>query len=1395
MRQRFFSYRRRPNEPSMSDPSAIKEDAMVDLNRKLQAHQPFLSYRLAIAMALVSFQTASMGLAQEPRKPSWMPFPMGRASSNFTPSNPTPPSSTNANNTQSNPPSDPSRPQPWLMWADPLAPNSQQPGDCYFRRTMELPEIEKCFVDIDCQTKTDVYFNGQRVRPAKPGAGKQRIELQSAVRPGQNVLAMAVQATATSTPGVRVEFYFKPKQGNWRLVVSDADWKASKGAPRNWQTLGFNDGSWSEAVDLNQASSALASSPTFAQGSQPNEDAARSVPEPGALPLVAQQVGNRKNPLEERFTIVPGFAIEEVADAKIGSLIGMTFNEFGHIIASVEGGGLILMYDTNKDGVPDTSKPYCDLVENVQGILALNGDVYVTGEGPDGSGFYRLIDADRNGELEKCETLAKFKGTPGEHGAHQIAFGPDGCLYLSIGNHAGLAETPAGYQPLMNPYEGDLIRPRFEDPGGHAMGIKAPGGTVVRYDLSQRTMSVVAGGLRNAYDLSFHPNGSMFLHDSDMEADIGSAWHRATGLFKVIEGGEFGWRSGWANWPEYYPDRLGSVANTGRGSPTGITVYNHFAFPARYHRAIFTADWSEGRIVAVQVDMLDGGKVRAEDFVVGTPMNVTDVEVGPDGALYFCCGGRGTEGGIYRVRWQGKIPDAVRNLGDGIAKAIRQPQLYSAYARQAVAITKREIGQAWDEQVLGVAFSEENPARYRTQALDLMQLLGPVPTPEILVELSKTPNDQVRSKTARLMGLCASDTSVLARLRELLADESPEVRLACCEALIRSGQPCEPTEIRPLLLSESREERFLARRLLMNIPTNQWRKFLTDSNSKVVIQTALALVHRDRDPTTCAQVMDHLMRVSKGFVSDADFLDLLRTMQVALHVSGAKGADYPDVGAFVTHEFPTGNSTINGELIRLATFAQVDLVSEAVAYLKTDATMADRMLIAMHLPMMPHEWTSSERMATLQFLEGTLGDQTGGSYALYVMKTSESLSKYLTEREALQILDLGERYPNAAMAALYKLPEQLNTDQIEKLKKLDTAIDQGGLESDVYKRLKTGITAILSIQNDESAIEHLRERWRKSPDRRATIALAMSQKPNDANWDYLVRSMGVLDLFAVGDVCNCLLQIDAATEDAEAVRQTILQGCKLVESGQDPAPVIKLLEYWTATSTASLIEEPVTDSQDPEQGLSIGETVTEASKETLTPIAAWQRWYATKYPDAPPAVLASETADPRWSLAFIEQFLNGEQGRQGSQDRGQQVYAKARCNACHKMNGLGGGYGPDLTSVNKRFTRIETLESILFPSHVISDQYATKKVLTNDGEVYTGILVKTSKGLAVRVNENKEFMIAEDQVQEVQSSKTSVMPAGLLDNLTPSEIRDLLVYLGYVPAEKMAQEKPTALRR
>ncbi len=46
---------------------------------------------------------------------------------------------------------------------------------------------------------------------------------------------------------------------------------------------------------------------------------------------------------------------------------------------------------------------------------------------------------------------------------------------------------------------------------------------------------------------------------------------------------------------------------------------------------------------------------RPRSFLEGQPLNVTDLAVGPDGWLYFCTGGRDTEGGIYRVVWDGDV--------------------------------------------------------------------------------------------------------------------------------------------------------------------------------------------------------------------------------------------------------------------------------------------------------------------------------------------------------------------------------------------------------------------------------------------------------------------------------------------------------------------------------------------------------------------------------------------------------------------------------------------------------------------------------------------------------------------------------------------------------------------
>ncbi|HZQ48129.1 MAG TPA: c-type cytochrome, partial [Verrucomicrobiae bacterium] len=77
-------------------------------------------------------------------------------------------------------------------------------------------------------------------------------------------------------------------------------------------------------------------------------------------------------------------------------------------------------------------------------------------------------------------------------------------------------------------------------------------------------------------------------------------------------------------------------------------------FPEKYQKALYALDWSYGRIFAVHFTP-KGASYDAtfEAFLKGKPLNLTDVEFGKDGAMYFITGGRGTQSGLYRVSYVG----------------------------------------------------------------------------------------------------------------------------------------------------------------------------------------------------------------------------------------------------------------------------------------------------------------------------------------------------------------------------------------------------------------------------------------------------------------------------------------------------------------------------------------------------------------------------------------------------------------------------------------------------------------------------------------------------------------------------------------------------------------------
>ena len=1227
----------------------------------------------------------------------------------------------------------------WI-WAEGTTAQSEVPvgQTCLFRKPINLRVPAEAKIEIAADDQYELFVNEKSIGTGRSAREIREYDISDQLQVGRNVIAVRVTNTHGNTAALVARVSVRPEgQNKWFSFNTDNSWKASLQESPMWQTVLFNDRLWGTAASFGVLGD--------------------TVPWDRGADVVAEQQTEQR----ERFQIQSGFGVQRVlSDEQVGSVIAMAFNEFGHLILSQEGGPLLLAYDRNDDGVPDEVRVYCDQVESCHGILPLNGDVYVTGKGPDGVALYRLRDLDRNGTLEQVIPIVKFNGEGGEHGPHGLSLGPDGMIYVAVGSHVQATGKAGRGQTLRDTYEGDLL-PRYPDPGGHGLGVKAPGGTVIRTNTEGTVVEKVAGGLRNVYDILFHPGGGMFVHDSDMEADIGTTWYRPTMLFDVTEGGELGWRPGWAKWPEHYLDRLPSLLDTGRGSPTGGVCYEHYMFPARYHNTLFLADWSEGRILNVRLKKRGAGHVAdSEVFLQGQPLNVTDIDVAKDGSLYFCTGGRGTAGSVYRVVFKGEIPDRMKQLGSGIAAAVRQPQIAAAWTRQEIASIKRELGADWGPQVAGVAYSSDNPPHYRVRAMDLMQLFGPVPSEELILELSQAPSEQVRARAATFLGLHPSDRAAQ-RLVAMLDDQDPHVQRVVCEAILRSGQiPEDAGPVLKLAASRDRTLAFVARRVLERMPTQKWRdRVLETADTRTGIVGMLALVNADPSPETALQVVQRSGELLRGFLSDADFVDMLRVAQVALH----RGKIEPQqVTAFrdqIAEEFPAGDPRMNQELIRLASYLQAaNIIDRAIDYLDSDAPTEDRVLVAMCVQFIEHQWTAEQRFRLLKFYESAARESTAGSLPLYIMNVTRDFASNLDLEDAQAILEQGAAWRNAALAALYKLPRPIDERTAELLRDLDLELNAEDKVDDVQRRLRTGIIAMLATSDDPRSTAHLRKIWRAEPERRAMVAMALAQKPDGENWDYLVRSLNVLEDQAADEVVKALLTVRVATDDPMALRQLILLGLRAQSDERSFAPAVKLLEHWTGT-------------QQPGDQKSM---------------LSWQQWYAKSFPDRPPAKLPPAD-ESRWDLDELVKFLESEQGKQGDPTAGRSLFSKVQCAACHRHEGVGSSVGPDLTNLARRFTRREILESILYPAHVVSDQYASKKLVTLDGRVLVGMIADAGNGrLQVRDSNNEVTELDTSEIDQILPNNSSIMPSGLLDELTLREIADLMAFLGVTQPVEVA---------
>ena len=345
-------------------------------------------------------------------------------------------------------------------------------------------------------------------------------------------------------------------------------------------------------------------------------------------------------------TLPSGFKAELIRSAQPGedSWVSMAFDPQGRITLGKEKKGLLRL--TLSGSGDQKMETIDDELLECRGLLYAHGSLFANANNT--KALFRLTDQDGDGVFEERKELMRSGGGVG-HGRNHIKLGPEGDIYVAHGNNVLLPENIVPDSPLKH-YANDQLIPNPWDSSMFDGNVELPAGHILRVKPDGSQVTLLAGGLRNPLDIAFNSRGDLFTFDADMERDVGTPWYMPTRVLHVVPGADFGWRRGTGRYPAWYADTLPSVIDIGLSSPTGIYFGYGSQFPKKYQNALYILDWSYGRIIAVH--MTQSGVTYAaeqEDFVTGRPLNVTDGCIGPDGAMWFITGGRGTQSGLYRV--------------------------------------------------------------------------------------------------------------------------------------------------------------------------------------------------------------------------------------------------------------------------------------------------------------------------------------------------------------------------------------------------------------------------------------------------------------------------------------------------------------------------------------------------------------------------------------------------------------------------------------------------------------------------------------------------------------------------------------------------------------------------
>jgi putative heme-binding domain-containing protein len=134
----------------------------------------------------------------------------------------------------------------------------------------------------------------------------------------------------------------------------------------------------------------------------------------------------------------------------------------------------------------------------------------------------------------------------------------------------------------------------------------------------------------------------------------------------------------------------------------------------------------------------------------------------------------------------------------------------------------------------------------------------------------------------------------------------------------------------------------------------------------------------------------------------------------------------------------------------------------------------------------------------------------------------------------------------------------------------------------------------------------------------------------------------------------------------------------------------------------------------------------------------------------------------------------------GDADRGQ-AHFKKLCASCHRVMDIGLNIGPSLDSYRVRPNEAIAL-AVAEPSREMDPKYEQLQIRSKEGEIAAGILVSsTQEQVTLLTAQNLNISVKRDDIEEWKSSGKSLMPEGMLKELDPTALNDLIAFLRQIP--------------